>query len=231
MIGINLCEQQPQRCYELNAHAVTSLARICESRGICLVQPSSHAVFDGMKDGFYVEEDIPNPINTYAVSKYVGEIMARNLCSRHYIVRLPTLFGPRRNRALGFVDKMIEQIRGNLPIRVPNDKIDSPTYTMDAARVILQIAAGGRPYGIYHVANQGRVSYYEFIVYLAKALSVDHSITQARDDDFPSLGRKPLKTAMASSRLDALRPWQSALDDYLKNYLSHDNSGVHEARA
>ena len=139
------------------------------------------------------------------------------MCPRHYVVRVPTMFGPRRNNALGFVDKMLALMRQGRELRIAADKIDSPTYSMDAARRTLELVRANAPYGLYHAVNQGRVSYYDFIVALRDMAGFDNRITAARDADFPALAHKPLRTAMRSDKLEPMRPWQEALSCYLRD--------------
>ena len=79
IIGINLCENEPQKTFDVNTIAVSNIAKVCQNNKIILVQPSTHAVFDGTKKGIYTEEDTPNPINIYAASKYSAECLARNI--------------------------------------------------------------------------------------------------------------------------------------------------------
>lgn len=216
IIGLNPCEQNPQRAFDINAIEVSNLAKICKERDIVLVQPSTHAVFDGTKEDCYTEEDIPNPSGVYAISKLAGEFFASNTNEKSYITRFPTMFGPRKNKSLGFVDKMVEFMNAGKEIRVVDDKIDSPTYTVDAARQLISILENKMPFGVYHVANAGKVSYYDFISELAEKIGYNKEIIRAKNTDFPSDVRNPLKTAMKSIKLNPMRGWREALDDYIK---------------
>ena len=215
MVGIDQCEREPERAFAVNATAVSNIAKICEMHGMTLVQPGTHAVFDGTKVGSYTEDDLPNPASVYSTSKYVAEFFAKNLCTRHYIPRFPTLFGIRRNQSKGFVEKMLDRIRAGEELRVADDKIDTPTYTKDVAETIISLLETEKPYGIYHVANSGVVSYYDFIVKLIEILKADVKLVRAKDKDFPALAYKPLNTALNSIKLEPLRSWQDALSDYI----------------
>ena len=105
-------------------------------------------------------------------------------------------------------------------ISIADDKIDSPTYAFDAAQAILSLIIDNKPFGLWHIANNGIVSYYEFISYLASLLGVDNKINRAKDTDFPGLAPKPLYTAIRSERLPELRNWKDALADYVAQELS-----------
>ena len=215
-MGINPCEENPDKAYAVNATAVLNLAKICARKDIILVQPSSHAVFDGTKDDYYTEDDPPIITGTYSGSKYLSERFAADMCPRHYITRFPTIFGKRRNSVPGFVDKVTERMMKGLPLRIADDKIDSPTYSADAAEAVLYLLMNENECGVYHIANYGKVSYYDFVTKLKEALGADAQIDRAKDADFPALGYKPLKTAMKSIKLPPLRTWQDALEEYIQ---------------
>ena len=226
IIGINICEEQPLRAFELNAVVPMRIAMACAERDICVVQPSSHAVFDGTKPDYYTESDPPNPINVYGQSKAVGEWFAQQYCPRHYVVRFPTMFGPRRNASPGFADKMMQLLLDGKPLRVPDDKLDSLTYTIDVARCLVKVLRQQQPFGVYHLANAGKASYFEFICKMAELLkkagmlSTEPQIERVSDADFPSLGQKPLKTALSSNILRPLRGWEEALAEYIAGLAS-----------
>ena len=213
--AVDPCELEPQRAFDVNSIAVSNLAKICEKKGITLVQPSTHAVFDGTKDDPYTEDDLPNPTSIYGASKYVAECFAKNLCTKHYVVRLPTLFGTSGYAFRGFVEKMIDRIKKGEEVRVADDKMDSPTYTKDAAEAIISLLEKTKPFGIYHVTNSGMVSFYDFIAKAIEMLGIEAKLVRAKDKDFGGLGQKPLKAALKSVKLEPLRSWQDALYEYI----------------
>lgn len=215
MIGYDLCEKDPVGAFRVNSLPASTIAKLCDERDIVFVQLSSHAVFDGSKDVPYTELDHPNPLNSYAATKYLAELYCRNLCRRHYVVRLPTLFGPRRNSRPGFVDKVLARGGQGAELRIAADKIDSPTYSVDAACGLLGILRDNLPYGVYHLANQGSVSYYDFVATMMRRVNPEVIITPVNDSEFPFQGKKPLRTAISSGLLPAMRGWQDALQEYL----------------
>jgi dTDP-4-dehydrorhamnose reductase len=216
MIGYDLCENEPDQAFRINSLPASAMAKICADRDLTFVQLSTHAVFDGCKDAPYTESDTPDPLNCYAATKYLAELFCRNLCPRHYVVRLPTLFGSRRNDRPGFVDKILSRAAMGEALRVAADKLDSPTYSLDAALGLVGILRDFRPYGVYHLANQGSVSYYDFVVTMMQTIGSPVKIMPVKDSDFPFQGLKPLRTAMASELLPAMRSWQDALQAYLE---------------
>lgn len=219
VVGINPCEEDPVRAFNINAIAPSYIAKVCNGRDIVFVQPSTHAVFDGTKDGYYTEEDLVRPLNIYSGSKYMAELFAQGLCRKYYVVRLPTMFGPRRNQKFGFVDKVLKRIENREEIKIAADKIDSMTYSIDGAGRLIWMLKEQVPYGLYHLANHGGVSYCDFVKKMVEFLDADVRVVAAKDDDFPALGYKPKKTAMTSVKLQPMRSWDKALEDYVQRYL------------
>ena len=129
------------------------------------------------------------------------------------------MYGPRRNASVGFVDKTLKWLADGKVLKIADDKIDSPTYSLDAAKAILALIEDGQPWGLWHVANNGIVSYYEFVSRLASLLGFENRIERAKDQDFPGLAPKPLFTALASEKLPPLRRWEDALTEYVSQVL------------
>lgn len=217
--SIDPCEADPETALDLHCVAVCQLARISAEKGVTLIQPSSHAVFDGTKGAPYTETDLPKATGVYAATKLVCERVVQAYCKKFYIVRFPTLFGPRRNNGMGFVDKVVAWIRQGRDLSIADDKIDSPTYSMDAADGIYALCKLAKPYGIYHMANQGWVSYYDFVKKITQILGTKTIIRRAKDADFPSKGYKPLQTGLKSVKLPPLRNYEIALEEYLGTYV------------
>ena len=90
-----------------------------------------------------------------------------------------------------------------------DDKIDYPTYARDAAELLIKMIIKKKPYGTYHLANSGKVSYYRFVLYLKKISKLKNKIIPVKDNFFPSKGFKSLKTSMNSVKLKPLRSWKN----------------------
>ena len=220
IVGINQCEELYNNAFEVNTVGALNLAKICSLNRIILVQTSTHAVFDGKKKSAYNENSIPKPNNIYSGSKYLAEKFVQSICEKYYIIRFPTLFGERKNKLFGFVDKVIIALKNNKNLKIAKDKIDTPTYAKDAAIKLLDILQKKKTYGIYHLANKGKVSYYEFVLYIKDLLKSKSKIIPVKDGYFKSKGFKPLRTAIVSKKLNDMRSWKHAI----KNYLETDKN-------
>ena len=217
VVGPRPCEENPSEAFAINTIAVNNLSQICKEKDITLVQLGSHAIFDGDKKGTYTEEDVPKPINVYGISKYSAELFVEAICDKYYIIRFPTLYGPRTNEKRGIVDKFIQWANEDKDLTVADDKIDSPTYSLDAADATISLILEEKPFGVYHVCNEGVVNYFEFITEIVKIMGKNININHAKDKDFPP-PRKPLKTPMESIKIKSLRNWKEALKDYMEEY-------------
>lgn len=215
-MGLDQCEQQPEKAQHLNTLFPHHLARISAERGITLLHFSTDAVFSGEKQDYYTEEDTPSPLNMYGVTKYGGECLVRSNCDRHYIVRVPLLFGQcdRKNQ---FVEKMLGlAAAGQNTIRVSADLVSSPSYSCDIAAQIRLLLAHEAPCGTYHLANEGRASLYELMTEIAATLDNGMTVEKASYRDFPFIGRKNSCTPLRSVKTASLRPWREAVQDYCR---------------
>jgi dTDP-4-dehydrorhamnose reductase len=216
LVGINQCEIDYKKAFLINSIGALNLAKICSKLDIILVQTSTHAVFDGKQTRSYNENDIPRPTNVYSGTKYLSELFVSSICEKYYILRFPTLYGKRENKLKGFVDKVIDGLKINKTLKIAKDKIDSPTYAKDAALALLSIIKKKKNFGIYHLANKGKISYLKFVRIIKKKLKSESKIIPVKDSDFPSLGFKPLKTSLKSKKI-YLRKWSIALNEYIKS--------------
>jgi len=212
------CEDTPYEAFDLNSIAVLNLVKVCNEMDILLVQISTHALFDGTKKDFYTEDDIPNPLNVYGASKYIAEMFVRSILKKYYIIRIPTLFGEAHTSSYSTLgERFLDWILKGKEFRVADDKIESLSYNRDVAYGILKILCDKKPYGIYHVANDGKVSLYDFAWEMARALKKRAKIIRGKDKDFPSSFDTPLETPTKSIKLKPMRNWKEALEDYLQN--------------
>jgi len=217
--SIEPCERDPGAAVALHCSAVEHLARECERRDMILVQPSTHAVFDGLKDAPYTEDDPVKATGVYGATKILSERLAAAYCTRHYIPRFPTLFGPRRNGSQGFADKALAWLREGRLLRIAVDRMDSPTYSLDAAAAVMEMIVEEAPWGVYHVANDGWISYYAFVQKLKTLLGSASEIVPCQEKEFASPYYKPLRTGLTSKRWKRLRSIDVALQDYVQMHV------------
>ena len=216
-VGLNYCEKNYNDAFAVNSVGPLNLAKLCNKLNITLVQISTMAVFDGEKESPYNEDDLPKPINIYGGSKYLAELFVSSICKKYYIVRFPTLYGKRSNTTKNFIDLVIDKLSKNEELKIATDRIDSPTYAKDAARLLLEIIFNKKEYGIYHLSNEGQVSYYEFVEKIKEIMGSNSNITKVKYLDFHSNAFQSLRTAFKSNKLKSIRSWDKAIREYLKS--------------
>lgn len=222
MTDVEGCAKDPDKAFSVNAFGAQNIAHACLRCNAEMVYISTNEVFNGQTDRPYVEDDQPQPINPYGSSKRAGEQMTGHyLRSGLYIVRTSWVYGPGGNN---FPSKIIAAADKYGELRVVNDEISNPTYTLDLAEAIVQLVRT-RVYGIYHFANAGYCSRYDFAKEILRLNGREHipiqPITLA---EYPRLSVVPPFAPLANTRGAALgiqlRPWQQALAAYF------DASGV-----
>jgi len=216
------CEDQPEKAFKVNTYAMRNLAQICLDLDCALVHISTDYVFGGEKRTPYTEDDAPNPLNVYGVSKLAGEYFVRNICPKHFIIRTSGLYGVAGSSGKGgnFIETMIRLAKEHKPIRVVNDQVLTPTYTKDLAPKIKELLQT-EAYGLYHITNSGQCSWYEFAGKIFELLDLKPDFSPTTTDEFRAKARRPAYSVLAHNKLkrlglDDLRPWPQALKAYLE---------------
>lgn len=153
------CESDVDRAFAVNARGPENLAVASRVENAVFITISTDYVFDGTKEGFYTQEDRPNPQSVYGRAKLEGEQRAREANERSIIVRSGFIFG---RGGKNFLSKVIERGRSGEIINAICDAYGTPTYSLDLARRLRELARLDHP-GVYHIANSGDgASYSEF---------------------------------------------------------------------
>ena len=215
--AVDDCEHWSDLAFQVNAEGTRNVAVACLEASLPMLYLSTDYVFDGRKPSPYVEDDPPNPLNVYGRSKLEGEKHVVELLPAAWIVRTSWLFGPFGKN---FVAAILQRARRNEPLRVVDDQVGAPTYTLDLAEKLEQIVMKGTP-GIYHVTNRGYCSWFEFAQEILRQAGLTHvplSAIPTSASDRPAV--RPLNSRLAPTRLESeglgsLPPWQDALRRYL----------------
>jgi len=216
MTDVDGAAREPDLAYRVNTLGTRNVAAASEAIGAALLAISTNEVFDGTKNGPYLEFDHANPINPYARSKLAAEQFVRDLTTRFYIVRTAWLYGLGGNN---FVRKIIARADSDGRLRVVTDEVSSPTYTEDLVTAMEQLIPTGA-YGIYHFTNHGACSRYEFarkILELSGRAHIPVEPMLLKDYARPSTPPPfaPLRNFCGAQIGITLRPWADALADYL----------------
>jgi len=216
-VRVDDCEKDASEAFNINAVCALNVARACAAGNALCVYISTDYVFDGTKATPYEESDLPNPINVYGVSKLAGEYLTRQAALRWLIVRTASLFGKTGARGKGgnFVETIIKKAKAHEKIKVINDITMSPTYSRDAANGLATLLRN-RVTGLFHIANRGACTWYEFAKAILELAECGDVIDPVSSNEFLPNARRPKNSALVTERRGSeLRPWKDGLKDYL----------------
>jgi dTDP-4-dehydrorhamnose reductase len=219
------CEEKEELAFSVNTIAVKHLAEISETIGAKIVHISTDYVFDGKKlheKTPYFESDIPNPINIYGLSKYAGEIALSTYTDNYLVIRISSVFGIAGASGKGgnFVYTILRLAKEREKLKVINDIFMSPTYTKDASEVIWKLILEEMPSGVYHAANDGICSWYEFATEIVRLAKLKTPIEPVKHTFYPLKAKRPLWSPLASEKGIKLRHWKEALKDFFQSLES-----------
>jgi dTDP-4-dehydrorhamnose reductase len=223
-VRVDDCEDEKDKAFSVNALGARNVAVVAQELGARLVHLSTDYVFGGeaeLRTTPYTEFDTPVPLSIYGKSKLAGENLVRHFCLRHFIVRTSGLFGVAGSMGKGgnFIETMLRLSKERDELRVVDDQVFSPTYTMDLARKIVQLMITDY-YGIFHITNRGACSWYQFTTEILKLAGITTPVVPITSDQYPQKARRPRYSVLDNSHLrllgmDDMRPWPEALKDYL----------------
>ena len=215
--AVDKAEEEVETCYQINAESVKVISECAKELDVKLIYISTDYVFDGTKEGEYVETDLPNPINVYGASKLKGEQYVQTLLEKYYIVRISWVFGLNGNN---FIKTMRRLGSERDELNIINDQVGSPTYTADLAPLLVDMMETDK-YGIYHATNEETCSWYEFANEIFKQSGIEVKTNPITTDQYPTAAKRPMNSRMSKAKLKAngfnlLPTWQEALAHYLK---------------
>jgi len=215
--NVDNCEINKDLAMKVNGYAVGLLAQISKETQAILVHYSTDYVFSGDKKEGYKEDDKPGPtLNIYGESKLLGERLLRKNANKYYLIRTSWLYG---KNGKNFVNTILKLSCERDIIKVVCDQYGRPTYTVDLVRRTNWILGKSLPFGIYHITNRGRCSWYEF----AKEIIANKyegkegyaKVTPVKTQEFPRPAKRPRYSELLNTKLPKMRHWREALKEYL----------------
>jgi dTDP-4-dehydrorhamnose reductase len=173
LADLESCDANPDLARRLNTELPGELAKACKARGVSFVHISTDAVFDGQKDGSYVEEDTPNPLGTYAQTKLKGERAVLSANPKAIVARV-NFYGwsPTGKRSLA--EFFFTNLTNNKSMSGFTDVIFCPMLVNDTARVLTKMLGKGLM-GLYHLVGPQPMSKYQFGVHIARKFGLQES--------------------------------------------------------
>lgn len=214
--NVDDCEDCLGFADRVNAEAAGIVAKLCNDHNIKFFHISTDYVFDGEKDSPYTEDDMPNPASVYGFSKLSGERKVLANCPDATIIRTQWLYG---HGGVNFISKITKIARETGMAEVVNDQTGSPTYTKDLAEPIRLLIEKNKT-GIYHVANGGSCTWFDFAREIFSRLHIDVALKPISSEQLNRKAKRPRHSVFDCSKLSRetghhMRTWQDALHDYL----------------
>ena len=214
-VRVDEAEGDCEACFGTNTIGAANVAAACRRFGAPLVSFSSDLVFDGDRSHPYTEVDTPRPLNVYGASKAEGERRVLDIMPRALVVRTSAFFGPWDDS--NFVVQTLTAVRRGHPWRAADDVVISPTYVPDLVHAALDLLLDGES-GIWHLSNEGAVSWYELARSAAQACGEDASLIEpapAAALQWPA--QRPRYSVLMSTRGRVMRSTADALQAFAQH--------------
>lgn len=199
---------------KINVDGTKHVAEAAERHGATLVYISTDYVFDGTNPEEYNVDAETNPKNEYGRSKYEGEQLVQEICSKYYIIRTSWVFGAFGNN---FVYTMRRLAETHPKLTVVSDQVGRPTWTRTLAEFMLHLIENESEYGIYHLSNDDSCSWYEFACEILKDCDIE--ISPVTSEEYPQKAYRPRHSIMALSKAKetgfVIPSWKEALQAFV----------------
>jgi dTDP-4-dehydrorhamnose reductase len=227
---LEYCENNIEETYRTNTMSVENAVYIAKSLNIPLLYIGTAGIFDGSKNNFD-DWDLPNPMCTYARSKYAGEKFVIENMDRYLVCRAGWMMGGGPKKDKKFVNKIIKQVKdGKKVLNIVDDKDGTPTYTFDFANNV-KLLLQNQLWGLYNMACDGQTSRVEVAAEIIRILGLENEIQLNKvSSDFFSkeyFAERPASERLINRKLNLrnlniMRDWKIALKEYIdQNYKDY----------
>ncbi|MEJ6794204.1 MAG: dTDP-4-dehydrorhamnose reductase [Flavobacteriales bacterium] len=194
MTNVDGCEDEKNKCFDINVKAVQTLADLCQDSNAHLIHISTDFIFDG-QDGPYKEDDLANPLSYYGKSKYESELVLDESKANWTILRTIILYGTadnlKRNNIVLWGRKALKDGQS---LNIIDDQFRSPTLAEDLAQAC-RLALEKNAFGIFNVSGKDIMSIFEMVERMADFYKCDKSnINKISSDTLNQKAKRPPKT-------------------------------------
>ncbi len=224
---VDQAEKEQDLTYKVNAIGARNVSYASFKAKAKVVYFSTDYVFDGTKGHPYDEFDKPNPISIYGKSKLLGEIYTKEHSPNYLILRISWLYGINGSN---FVKTIIRIAKEKGELKVVNDQIGTPSYTLDVVKQTWKLIQGDSV-GLYHSASLGQTTWFEFARRIVEKLNLSAKIIPIKTEEYSALAKRPTFSVLDNYLLklenkNIMRNWEEAFDDFIKTYGKELLSGV-----
>ena len=220
--AVDAAEENEALCRKVNAEGTRNIATACKELDIKMIYISTDYVFDGTGERPWEPDDKQAPVSVYGQTKYEGELAVQELLEKYFIVRIAWVFGLNGKN---FIKTMVNVGKSHDEVRVVNDQIGTPTYTLDLSVLLVDMIETDK-YGYYHATNDDNgeyISWYDFTKEIYRQAGMNTKVIPVSTEEYGlSKAKRPFNSRLDKSKLieNGFKPlpsWKDALGRYLKD--------------
>ncbi|MES9681417.1 dTDP-4-dehydrorhamnose reductase [Gottfriedia acidiceleris] len=221
--AVDKAEDDKENCWNVNVEGTRYLVEAAKKHHSKFIYISTDYVFNGKGESPFIEDDQPDPIGYYGLTKYEGEKVVQSLIENYFIIRISWVFGVNGNN---FIKTMLKLSETRNELNIVGDQIGSPTYTVDLARLIVDLIKSDK-YGIYHATNDGFTSWADFAKEIFIQTDRKTLVKSIASEEYPTRAARPKNSRLSKQKLvengfQSLPSWQNALARYLVQLNKRD---------
>ena len=232
--AVDQAERDVEQAERINHQAVAALAEIAKQQQSRLIHVSTDYVFDGEQNTPYLESDPPHPVSVYGSSKLSGEQALQAVAPNGCIVRTSWLYSEFGHN---FIKTMLRLGGEREQLDVVHDQVGSPTYATDLAHALLSIASTASNHHsstevpVYHFANQGVCSWYDFTNAIFELAAVDCGVNPITSEQYPTPVKRPHYSVLSTEKIKqqfqlSIPYWRDALKRCLQEIEKSERDDV-----
>ena len=214
--AVDLCEDQEELAYKINAIGPRNLSIAAEKNGAKILHISTDYVFAGDATEPYKEFDIPAPQGVYGATKLAGENFVKEFSTKYFIIRTAWLYGDGKN----FVKTMLRLAEDRDEIGVVYDQVGSPTSTFELAKAMDSLLFTEN-YGTFHGTCEGVCSWADFAEEIFKIVGKNVKVNRLTSDQYPAKAKRPAYSVLENYMFKITNgfmfaDWHDALKEYME---------------
>jgi len=235
--AVDKAEATPEPAWALNATGPAVIAEEAKRLGAVMVHYSTDYVYDGSKQGPWVETDAPGPLNVYGKTKLAGDEAIAAAGGDYLILRTSWVYGAR---GANFLLTMLRLAKERPELRIVDDQAGSPTTSECIAQATADILAqvlsprgegmAGRS-GVYHLTNSGATTWFGFAKAFLSRLPACPKLAPITTSEYPVPAKRPVNSVLSCERLAEtfgvrMPSWEHALELVLETLAEGERAGV-----
>ncbi|WP_085027716.1 dTDP-4-dehydrorhamnose reductase [Ensifer aridi] len=229
--AVDQAEAEPELALAVNATGAGAVSEAAACLELPVIHVSTDYVFDGSKEGAYVEDDPPAPLSVYGATKLAGEKAVAAANPRHLILRTAWVYSPFGKN---FVKTMLRLAENREEVQVVADQWGNPSSALDIAEAVLEVAArmiqatDDSVFGVFHLVGTGvtnRADLARHVLAVSRTRGGPWALVRdVTTAEFPTPARRPANSSLSTARFSAtfgcvMPAWQHSVETAVERLL------------